>query len=195
MPERFTSFPVAVCGLDELPDFAGTGISHVLSILDPDQPSPEVFAAWGPHRRLELRFHDVIEETAGQIAPAAADVERVLAFGRELTAPGAAVGRLLSHCHAGISRSTAALVMILLQANPARPAEEAVAAVAATRPKTWPNLRMIEIADQRLGRHGELVAAVRRHHREYAAAHPQIMSYLRDNGRRRELFWLDDSAV
>jgi hypothetical protein len=33
----------------------------VLSILDPDWPVPEAFGSFGEHKKLELRFHDVIE--------------------------------------------------------------------------------------------------------------------------------------
>jgi len=36
-------------------------VTHVLSILGPNSPDPPEFAAFAPHRRLILRFHDVIE--------------------------------------------------------------------------------------------------------------------------------------
>lgn len=189
MPARFLPFQVAVCGLDELDGFAASGVTHVLSLLDPGLPSPTSFGAYGEHQRLELRFHDVIEETPDQIAPSGRDVQRILAFGRDLVDEPGGVGRLLVHCHAGVSRSTAALVMIMAQAAPHRPADEAMDAVAAVRGKAWPNLRMIEIADELLDRRGELVAAVRRRHRAYGLERPEILHYIRNNGRRREIFW------
>jgi hypothetical protein len=37
------------------------GVSHVVSILDPDWPMPSAFGACGEHQRLELRFDDLIE--------------------------------------------------------------------------------------------------------------------------------------
>lgn len=189
MPSRFLPFQVAVCGLEELTDFASVGVTHVLSILDPGLPEPADFGAYGEHQRLELRFHDIIEETPGQIAPSVRDVARILAFGRDLIDEPGGVGRLLVHCHAGVSRSTAALAMIMAQAAPLRPAEEAVAAVAAVRMKAWPNLRMIEIADDLLERGGKLTAAVRRRHFDYAKERPEILDYIRNNGRKREIFW------
>jgi hypothetical protein len=53
-----TSFPftINVCGLHELPDHASSGVTHILSILDPDWPEPAAFQAYGEHHRLGLRF-------------------------------------------------------------------------------------------------------------------------------------------
>lgn len=189
MPARFVPFNVTVCGIEELAGFAAAGVTHVLSILDPGLPEPASFGAYGEHQRLELRFHDIIEESTDETPPGATDVARVLAFGRDLMEEPEGVGHLLVHCHAGISRSTAALTMILAQANPNRPADEAIAAVAAIRAKAWPNLRMIEIADEMLERRGELVAAVRRRHRLYGEAHPEILHYIHGAGRSREVYW------
>jgi len=65
MPIIETPFMITVCGLEELAGHADRKVSHVLSILDPDQPEPEAFGAYGEHARLELKFHDIIEETPG----------------------------------------------------------------------------------------------------------------------------------
>src|SRR6266571_8045315 len=72
---------------------------------------------------------------------------------------GAAVALLLVHCRAGVSRSTAAAALILMQANPEWPASAALDAVAAIRPRAWPNLLILEFGDALLGRNGEIVAA------------------------------------
>jgi hypothetical protein len=65
---------------------------------------------------------------------------------------------LLVHCRAGVSRSTAA-ALILMQANPEWPASAALDAVAAIRPRVWPNLLILEFGDALLGRNGEIAAA------------------------------------
>lgn len=39
---------------------------------------------YAPHRRLIPRFHDVIETEPDRIVPSLEDVERLLAFGREV---------------------------------------------------------------------------------------------------------------
>jgi predicted protein tyrosine phosphatase len=115
------------------------------------------FAAFAPHRRLILRFHDVIEPQPDQIAPTREDVERLLVFGREVSETPEA--HLLVHCRAGVSRSTAAAALILMQANPEWPASAALDVVAAIRPRAWPNLLILEFGDALLGRNGEIVAA------------------------------------
>ena len=71
---------ITICGIAELGEHSA-GVTHVLSILGPNAPDPPEFAAFAPHRRLILRFHDVIETQPNQIAPAREDVERLLVFG------------------------------------------------------------------------------------------------------------------
>ena len=90
-------FGIGICGIEELDGHCEAGVSHVLSILDPEWPVPESFGRFGEHRKLELRFHDVIEEMPGMVRPEREHVEQILAFGAGLLAePG---GRLLVHCH------------------------------------------------------------------------------------------------
>lgn len=187
MASDFVPFRLTVCGIEELTGFCEVGVSHVLSILDPDHPEPTAFGAYGEHERLELRFHDIIDPTRGQVLPQKADVERILTFGRDLLAEPANCGHLLVHCHAGISRSTAAMTMILAQARPERPAAEVMAAVVGIRHKAWPNLRMIEFADELLGRNGELIAAVRARHLDYGRKRPELVEYMISVGRVREV--------
>src|SRR5207248_3186314 len=136
----------------------GPGVTHVPSTPDPETPDPPAFAAFAPHWRLALRFHDIIETVPDRLAPARADVERLLAFGHELS--DTPESHLLIHCHAGVSRSTASATLILAQARPDRPAREVLDAVAQLRPRAWPNLRILEFGDDLLGRNGEIVAAV-----------------------------------
>ena len=150
------SFRVTICGLSELPLHYGAGVTHILSILDPEAPDPEPI--YPPAEGLVLRFHDVDVPVAGAIAPDRAHVEALLAFGRRL--PDDA--HLLVHCHAGISRSTAAAAALLLQAHPETDEEELIARIAALRPQAWPNLRMMAFADALLGRRGRLLEAARR---------------------------------
>ena len=53
--ETIAPFRISVCGIEELTGHCETGVSHVLSILDPDWPVPEAFGAFGEHAKLELR--------------------------------------------------------------------------------------------------------------------------------------------
>ena len=182
----FVPFGLTVCGLEELDGFCEVGVSHVLSILDPGWPAPTAFGTYGEHERLELRFHDIIEEQPELQAPQREHVETVLAFGRDLLREGKA-GHLLVHCHMGISRSTAAMTLLLAQARPDRPAAEALAEVARIRPRAWPNLRMVEFGDALLGRNGELIEAAHRRYAEMVAAQPRLADYFIEAGRGREV--------
>jgi predicted protein tyrosine phosphatase len=181
-------FKITICGIDELVDYCDAKVTHVLSILDPATPEPEAFGAYGEHAKLELRFHDVIEENVvGYDSPQAHHIEALLEFGRGLIAMPVGEGHLLVHCHMGISRSTAAALLLLAEAMPQRPAEDMMAEIANVRSKAWPNLRMVEIGDEMLGLKGELVRAVRDRHHQMARALPQVADYMRDTGRGREL--------
>ncbi len=184
---RFVPFDLTVCGIEELAGHCAVGVSHVLSILDPDTAEPAAFGFYGEHERLELRFHDIIDEVAGMIPPGPGDVERVLQFGRDLLAEPRTSAHLLVHCHAGISRSTASMILMLAQARPDRPAAEALAQVRLIRPQAWPNLRIIEIGDAMLGRNGEIVSAVREHYGRVLAHRPDFGPLMTANGRGREI--------
>jgi predicted protein tyrosine phosphatase len=181
----FAPFRLTICGIPELDEHCAAGVTHVLSILDPDTPDPPAFAAFAPHHRLALRFHDIIDTLPDRLAPAKADVERLLAFGHELSdAPG---NHLLIHCHAGVSRSTASAALILAQARPDRPARDALEAVAQLRPRAWPNLRILEFGDELLGRNGEIVAAAATIYRRVLDRDPEWQEAMIDGGRSREV--------
>ena len=146
---------------------------------------PEAFGAYGEHRRLELRFDDVIEPAPDKIMPGEDDVARILAFGRSLAEePGA---RLLVHCHAGISRSTAAMLLILAQSLPDQKADALVETVHGIREKAWPNLRLVELGDAMLQRRGSLVRQVHELHRLQLQLRPHLAEFMRAAGRDREV--------
>jgi predicted protein tyrosine phosphatase len=183
--KRLAPFQVTICGIDELGFHWEAGVTHVLSILDPGWPEPEALGAFDAHRRLELRFHDVIEAGPGWIAPERLDVEQLLSFGRDLTE--ARGTHLLVHCHAGVSRSTAAATLILAQARPDRPAEELLQAVVRQRSHAWPNLRILELGDALLDRRGEIVDAARAIYRRRLEREPWMIEQMIESGRGREV--------
>jgi predicted protein tyrosine phosphatase len=107
-----------------------------------------------------LRFHDLALPVPGARMPEADDVAEVLSFGREVRS-GRGPAHLLVHCHAGVSRSTAAAAILLAQPNPGRE-REAIDMVTSLRPVARPNRRMLRIADELLGRRGALERAADR---------------------------------
>jgi predicted protein tyrosine phosphatase len=177
---------LTVCGLDELHGAREAAVTHVLSILDPGYPDPTAFGSWRRHHRLTLRFHDVIAEYPGYDAPRPEHVAALLRFGEELHAAGDDLEHLLIHCHAGVSRSTAALAILLAREHP-----EDEAAVferlVAIRPQAWPNSRMIGFADEMLGRSGRLRAALQDFYRLQARTRPDLVEMIRRVGRGAEI--------
>jgi len=162
----------AICRVDELDGYANAGFSHVVSILDPGYAVPDTFARFAPHQRLDLRFHDIIDPQPEMVPPGRDHIEQLVQFGRAIAASPAPV-RLLSHCQAAVSRSTAAAIVLLATARPAAPGE-AVTALLAAAPNAWPNLRIIELGDAVLGHGGALVAAVRLHYADMLARYPAL---------------------
>jgi predicted protein tyrosine phosphatase len=186
--ETIAPFRTSVCGIEELQGHCETGVSHVLSILDPDWPVPEAFGAFGEHAKLELRFHDVIEpDIAGTTPPREEDVSALLAFGRDLMAEPPADAHLLVHCHAGVSRSTASMALVLAQGLPDIAADRIFAEVLRIRGKAWPNLRIVEMGDALLGRSGALVAAAGEVYRRQLETRPHLVEVMRKDGRGREI--------
>ncbi|MBC7950516.1 MAG: protein-tyrosine-phosphatase [Rhodospirillaceae bacterium] len=184
MPMNLVPYRITICGLAELCQHDSAGITHVLTILDPGWPDPQDFRAYGPHRRTVWRFHDVIAEQAGMVVPQASHVADILEFGSH--AQKAPMDHLLVHCHMGISRSTAAAVILMAQFNPGREGE-AFDHLWRIRPKSWPNSRMLELADGLLGRRGGLVQAMREHHARVARAYPGLADALRTSERANEV--------
>jgi predicted protein tyrosine phosphatase len=182
-----TPFIITVCGLEELAGHAERQVSHVLSILDPEQPEPEAFGAYGEHARLELKFHDVIQDTPGIKGPQPEHVAQILAFGRDILRDPADPRHLLVHCHAGISRSTASMTLLLAQAQPQLSASDILAQVVHIRPKAWPNIRILELGEQQLNRPGEFIGAAGAVYRLQLQKRPEIKDYFLNNGRRREI--------
>jgi predicted protein tyrosine phosphatase len=175
---------LTVCGLDELEIHSGGGVTHVLSLLDPQWPEPPQFANFGSHKRATFYFHDAIEPGPRLVLPQRSDVEAILAFGRDL---GDDLRHLLVHCHAGISRSTASMTMIMAQASPRQDESAIIDELARIRPQAWPNSRMIGFADDLLGRRGRLTDAVEALYARRLAERPELAEIMRRLERGREV--------
>jgi predicted protein tyrosine phosphatase len=181
---------LTICGLEELEQHSARAVTHILSIVDPDCPDPAAFRGYDSHHRTILRFHDIIEPFAGFVHPDQNHVEAVLAFGEGLARDASSRredGHLLVHCHAGISRSTAAMAMLLAQTYPDEDETAIFDRLVSIRPQAWPNSRMIGFADRLLSREGRLNAALARLYARQLAARPELEETMRRHGRGREV--------
>jgi len=185
MIRTLVRYDITICGIPELTLHRDAGVSDVLSILDPYEPEPEAFIDFQPHRRQTLRFDDIIVRAAGAQAPEDHHVEALLSFGRELETAGDAA-HLLIHCHAGVSRSTAAAALLMAQHNPGRETD-AFLALLELRPQAWPNTRMVDIADRLLERKGALAAGLVAYRRALLRVRPQLIEMILNVGRGHEL--------
>ncbi len=177
-------YKLSICGLDELHGFCASDVTHVISILDPSWEDPEVFVRYGVHSRVTFRFDDVVDPRPGHAHPERKHIADLLTHGMMLAQ--SRVEHLLIHCHAGVSRSTAAAAILMAQRQPGREAE-CFAQIRKVRPRNWPNSLMIRIADDLLGRRGALVAALREHHVEMAKQLPDLAALIRQGGRAHDL--------
>ncbi len=146
---------IYVCSLEAMPGaVVSVQPSHLVSLLDPDH---EVATPPGldPENHLKLGIHDIASHYDGYVAPATAHIESLLAFGAawDRAAP------LLVHCFAGVSRSTAAALILLCQINPGRE-REATMLLRARIAHAMPNRRMVALADDIMGLGGRLIEAV-----------------------------------
>ena len=184
---RLVPFEITVCGIGELDRHAARGVSHVVSILDPRIVERPSFAAFGPHRRLELCFDDILEHREDLLVAQGRHVDDILRFARVLMAELPPEAHLLVHCHMGISRSSAALALILARVRPDLPAVQIMDEVLRIRRWAWPNLRLIELGEAALTRHGELSAALSAVYRLQLQRHPELQQYFTECGRKREV--------
>jgi predicted protein tyrosine phosphatase len=156
-------FDLRITTLPEAVDLLRQGWpTKAVSLVCPGTPN---FGCYGPHHLL-LHLHDIAEELDGHVVPCSQHLLDVLDFTADL-APGS---RLLVHCIAGVSRSTAAAIGILIaRGMPWRVAWEAVEAV---RPVMMPNACLIRLIDDHHGLGGELLAHLRAWSAERTAAEP-----------------------
>jgi predicted protein tyrosine phosphatase len=178
--------PLSVCGLPELEAQLERGITHVLSLLDPGNTIPSILTARQLAGHVTVMFDDVVDVSPGKIAPNPGHIATILRFGREIAARPDPY-HLLVHCHAGLSRSTAAAALLIAQAQPRLSGAEVLGRVINIRPMAWPSLLMMEIGDELLGRGGELVRAAHARYDDLIRKHPQIIERMVAAGRAREI--------
>jgi predicted protein tyrosine phosphatase len=156
VPPDSRSMNILVCPLSRVADMVALHApARVISMLNPGSVFPELGDRY-VDRHLCLRFHDITIPAAGYIAPEPEHIADLLRFLEE----GNSRDSLLIHCHAGISRSTAAAFIAACYASP--DADEHALALALLRaaPLARPNGRMVALADEQLGRAGRMHTAL-----------------------------------
>jgi predicted protein tyrosine phosphatase len=75
----------------------------------------------------------------------------------------------------------------MAQTRPDLPADEVLQEMVRLRPRAWPNLRILELGDEILGRSGEIVEAARAHYRRALEREPWLADAMIEGGRGREV--------
>jgi len=97
------------------------------------------------------RFHDIPIEFTGFIAPSVQHIQNILNFSKDFTDND----KVLIHCHAGVSRSTAVALLICIQHG--MTIEESFDYVYNVRDFMHPNNLIIQYGDELLGLDGKLI--------------------------------------
>ena len=144
-----------ICSLDEMPHHvASLEASHLMSLITPDV-MPSTPSGIDADNHLKIACHDIIEPYPDAILPDPEHVSRIADFARAWDRRAS----MVVHCFAGISRSTAAALIVATVVRPGREAELA-RRLRAAAPHAHPNRRLVSLGDAHLGCNGALVRAV-----------------------------------
>lgn len=149
MPDLYIS------SLEEMPRHVhATGASHLLSLVIPED-NPVTPPGVQPEHHLFIGCHDIVEPYPGAVLPNAAHVQRIVNFAAawDGSAP------MLVHCFAGVSRSTAAALIVACVHEKGRE-HELARRLRVAAPHAQPNRRIIALGDAALGCGGALISAV-----------------------------------
>lgn len=147
---------IHVCSLARLHETVEeTGARHVITLIGTESRvvRPGMIA---PDNHLLLQMHDIAIPLDGYVLPAEEHVARLIDFVTrwECATP------LVVHCFAGISRSTAGAFTAVCALRPERDEKEIALKLRAASPTATPNIRIVALADQILGRRGRMVDAI-----------------------------------
>jgi predicted protein tyrosine phosphatase len=130
---------------------AGMEADYLVSLMSPQSMAgtPSGIAS---SNHLQLAVDDIESDLFGYVCPTEQHVADLLDFGKQM----ADEAEVVVHCSMGMSRSPAAVMILLAQRNPGM--EAAVSALLfGEAPKANPNRLLLDIGDRLLGCGGALV--------------------------------------
>lgn len=148
-------FEIRVSGLQESVRLRREWATKAIGLFDPDYGErPE-----RSERYHQECFHDLEDLTEPSQAPSLEAVARILHYAADFRPDD----RVLVHCVAGISRSTAVAVLVLIRHG--APPERAFSHIGRLRPAMSPNMLILEHGDHLLRLNGRLKRAYLDWHR------------------------------
>ena len=153
---------LTICGVRELPEQEGKRWTHVVSIWDVsflyDVACREQVKQVAPRAKLHFTFFEDVDDPGNPDAPRLHDVKRILDFTNDLPTEA----KVLVHCRAGVSRSTATAYAILCQHTSLGMEMENLLHIETLRDLVMPNRLIIQHADQILKREGAMLFHLQR---------------------------------
>lgn len=142
--------------LSQVPHVGATLQPQSMLTLLSDGMTVEPPASVRPDQWLFVGVHDITTPTPGLKRAEPGDIDAILAFLRSWDQKSP----LLIHCWAGISRSTACTFIAGCLLRPHISEQEMAWRLRFAAPSATPNRRLVQLADDALGRAGRMVAAI-----------------------------------
>ena len=168
---------IAVCGVAEVPRFAGADLTDIVSIGDFGSFRPDISGYATPPKVHRFEFIDVSH--AWEFGPQRDHVQRLLNLFGNMTARKEDT-RVLFHCAAGVSRSTASAFILCVYAGMTY--QEAYDHILRVRGFLNPNLLMIKIADDLMSKKGEMLDFIINHRWDGAPGNQAAQEWVRNRG-------------
>lgn len=147
---------IHVCPLSRLHETVlNTGALHIVTMLrDPSRMQRPRHVP--PSNHLVLSMDDITKPIDGYVPPSEEHIVKLMDFLHmwDRTTP------LVMHCLAGISRSTAGAFVAACALNPQRSEAAIARAIREASPTAVPNIMLVKLADDILGRKGRMVEAI-----------------------------------
>lgn len=151
---------------------SGEPIQWAISIVDPGSSNNDYIPIDKANCHLVLRFHDEIEEPVDKeilppnyktdIPPSPGHAQAIINFAERIKNEGRDDDFVLVHCHAGISRSPAALYIILCYLNEPGNEAEVLDELYKIVGICAPNSLLVQWGDLLLKREGRMNEALRK---------------------------------
>jgi len=162
-PKAMNKFlDITIASLGEIDMLAGMPFTKVISIndayLEKEGGYERRIKVYFPKARAVFSYFDDVDYLT-ENGPQEDEINRLLDFSQQFTM----ADKILIHCRAGVSRSTALAYAVVCQHSQPGQEAEAFAHVRQIRPQLFPNRLVVKIADRILNRKGRLLAAAKTH--------------------------------
>jgi len=153
-------FELKITSLNQAVSLSRKWATYTISLLDPGigiegYESIKIPVASHGQKLRRYYFNDISYDTENMKMVTSEQIQDILEFTTSLVSSD----KLLVHCHAGISRSTAVACGVLCQHGLSP--EEAIKHVLSVRKQAFPNKYILKLFDEILGLENQLVVAHR----------------------------------